>query len=77
MAIAGYETEHGLYGYRELITRRAIDIAQPDLVWSGGFSECRRIAALAQAHNMTMAPHCFPRRCCWSRRCTSPRRSRT
>jgi D-galactarolactone cycloisomerase len=59
MAIAGYETEIGLYGYRELITRRAIDIAQPDLVWSGGFSECRRIAALAHAHNMMVAPHAF------------------
>ena len=58
-AIAGYETENGLYGYRELITRRAIDIAQPDLAWSGGFSECRRIAALAHAHNMMVAPHSF------------------
>ena len=58
-SIAGYETEVGLYGYRELITRRAIDIAQPDLVWSGGFSECRRIAAFAHAHNMMLAPHCF------------------
>ena len=59
MAIAGYETEVGLYGYRELITRRAIDIAQPDLAWSGGFSEGRRIAALAHAHNMMVAPHAF------------------
>jgi L-alanine-DL-glutamate epimerase-like enolase superfamily enzyme len=58
-SIAGYETEVGLYGYRELITRRAIDIAQPDLVWSGGFTECRRIAAFAHAHNMMLAPHCF------------------
>ncbi len=58
-AIAGYETEIGLFGYRDLITRRAIDIAQPDLVWSGGFSECRRIAAFAHAHNMMVAPHCF------------------
>ena len=58
-SIAGYETEVGLFGYRELIERRAIDIAQPDLVWSGGFTECRRIAALAQAHNMTLSPHCF------------------
>lgn len=59
MAIAGYETEVGLYGYRELITRRAIDIAQPDLAWTGGFSEGRRIAALAHAHNMMVAPHAF------------------
>ena len=58
-AIAGYETEIGLFGYRELITRKAIDIAQPDLVWSGGFTDCRRIAAFAHAHNIMLSPHCF------------------
>ena len=42
-----------------MITRGAIDIAQPDLVWSGGFTECRKIAALAQAHNLGLSPHCF------------------
>lgn len=57
--IAGYETETGLYGFRELIERGAIDIVQPDLAWSGGFSECRRIAALAQAHHRMVAPHAF------------------
>jgi len=57
--IAGYETEIGLYGFRELITRRAVDIVQPDLAWAGGFSECRRIAALAQAHHLMVAPHAF------------------
>jgi L-alanine-DL-glutamate epimerase-like enolase superfamily enzyme len=57
--IAGYETEIGLYGFRELITRGAVDIVQPDLAWSGGFSECRRIAALAQAHHLMVAPHSF------------------
>ena len=58
-AIAGYETEIGLYGFRELITQRAIDIVQPDLAWAGGFTECRRIAALAQAYNLMVAPHAF------------------
>src|SRR6266403_1219844 len=57
--IAGYETEIGLYGFRELITRGAIDIVQPDIAWAGGFSECRRIAALAQAHHLMVAPHAF------------------
>jgi L-alanine-DL-glutamate epimerase-like enolase superfamily enzyme len=57
--IAGYETEIGLYGFRELITRRAVDIVQADLAWAGGFSECRRIAALAQAHHLMVAPHAF------------------
>ena len=58
-SIAGYETEVGLDGFRELITRGAVDIVQPDLAWSGGFSECRRIAALAQAHHRMVAPHAF------------------
>jgi L-alanine-DL-glutamate epimerase-like enolase superfamily enzyme len=58
-AVAGYETELGLYGYRELIDQGAIDIAQPDIGWSGGFTECRRIAALAQAHGHMVAPHAY------------------
>ena len=59
--IAGYETEIGLYGFRELITRGAVDIVQPDIAWTGGFSEGRRIAALAQAHHLMVAPHAFGR----------------
>jgi D-galactarolactone cycloisomerase len=57
--VAGYETEIGLDGFRELITRGAVDIVQPDIAWSGGFSECRRIAAFAQAHHRMVAPHAF------------------
>jgi L-alanine-DL-glutamate epimerase-like enolase superfamily enzyme len=58
-AISGYETEVGLYGFRELITQGAIDIVQPDIAWAGGFTECRRIAALAHAYNLMVAPHAF------------------
>src|SRR5712664_475047 len=57
--IAGYETEVGLYGFRQLIDRGAIDIVQPDIAWSGGFSEGRRIAAFAQAYHRMVAPHAF------------------
>jgi L-alanine-DL-glutamate epimerase-like enolase superfamily enzyme len=57
--IAGYETEVGLHGFRELITRGAVGIVQPDIAWSGGFSECRRIAALAHAYHLMVAPHAF------------------
>ncbi|HKS89505.1 MAG TPA: mandelate racemase/muconate lactonizing enzyme family protein [Stellaceae bacterium] len=57
--IAGYETENGLYGFRQLIERGAVDIVQLDLAWSGGFSEGRRIAAYAQAHHRMVAPHAF------------------
>jgi L-alanine-DL-glutamate epimerase-like enolase superfamily enzyme len=57
--IAGYETEVGLFGFRQLIDRGAVDIVQPDIAWSGGFSEGRRIAAYAQAHHRMVAPHAF------------------
>ncbi|HEX6442176.1 MAG TPA: mandelate racemase/muconate lactonizing enzyme family protein [Stellaceae bacterium] len=57
--IAGYETELGLYGFRELISRGAVDIVQLDLAWSGGFSEGKRIAAYAHAHHRMVAPHAF------------------
>ena len=57
--IAGYETESGLYGFRQLIEQGAVDVLQPDVARAGGFTECRRIAALAQAHNLTVAPHAF------------------
>lgn len=57
--VAGYETEVGIYGFRDLIAAGAIDIVQPDVIWSGGISECRRIAALAAAYRLPCIPHVF------------------
>lgn len=57
--VAGYETETSLPGFRELISRRAVDIVQPDVIWSGGMTECRKIAALAQAYNLPVIAHAF------------------
>ncbi|GIK36468.1 MAG: mandelate racemase [Chloroflexota bacterium] len=57
--VAGYETETGLPGFRELITRRAVDIVQPDVIWTGGITECRKVAALAQAYGLPVVPHVF------------------
>jgi L-alanine-DL-glutamate epimerase-like enolase superfamily enzyme len=57
--IAGYETETGLPGFRDLITRHAVDIVQPDAIWTGGITECRKVAALAQAYNLPVIPHVF------------------
>jgi galactonate dehydratase len=36
----------------------AVDIIQPDLSHAGGLSECRRIAAMAEAFDIAVAPHC-------------------
>jgi L-alanine-DL-glutamate epimerase-like enolase superfamily enzyme len=57
--VAGYETETGLPRFRELITKRAIDIVQPDVIWTGGITECRKIAAVAQAYGLPVVPHVF------------------
>ena len=35
-----------------------IAVAQPDISHAGGISEVRRIAALAEMHDVFMAPHC-------------------
>ncbi|MFI6599426.1 galactonate dehydratase [Nonomuraea sp. NPDC050536] len=35
-----------------------IAVAQPDISHAGGISEVRRIAAMAETHDVTLAPHC-------------------
>jgi len=57
MPIAGGENAFTVYGFRDLIGTRAIDIAQPDIGCAGGFTACRHIAALAQAHGVVVNPH--------------------
>ena len=55
--ITGGECEFTRYGFRELITQRAVDILQPDLCTTGGFTEIMRIVALASAWNVPIMPH--------------------
>jgi L-alanine-DL-glutamate epimerase-like enolase superfamily enzyme len=57
--VAGYETATGLASFRRLITQRAVDIVQPDVIWSGGVTVCRKIAAIAEAHGLPVIPHVF------------------
>lgn len=44
-------------GVKDLLVHRAVDIIQPDVARAGGFSECRKIAALSTAFNIAYAPH--------------------
>lgn len=55
--IAGGENEHTLYGFREFLGGRCVDIAQPDLGSCGGITAARHIVALAQAHGVQVNPH--------------------
>jgi D-galactarolactone cycloisomerase len=59
MAVAGGENDFTRWGFRDLIARKAMDIVQPDLCAAGGFSECRKIAALASAFGVECVPHAW------------------
>ena len=55
--IASGEHEYTRYGFENLIARKAAHILQPDITWSGGLTELRKIAALASAHQLPLIPH--------------------
>jgi len=59
IAIAAGESEFTRFDFRDLIEIDAVDILQPDLAICGGPSEGRRIAALAETHQLELAPHCW------------------
>jgi L-alanine-DL-glutamate epimerase-like enolase superfamily enzyme len=55
--IATGEIEATRWGFAQLVDQQAAQILQPDACVAGGVSEWRRIAALAAAHDIPIAPH--------------------
>ena len=55
--ITGGEHEYTRYGFRDLIEKKAVDILQPDIYRAGGFSELKKIAAMASAYDLPVIPH--------------------
>jgi galactonate dehydratase len=55
--IAAGERWVTLYGVREFLEKQAVDLLQCDIVNAGGISGMRKIAALAEAYYIAMAPH--------------------
>lgn len=45
------------YAYREVMEARAAHIIMPDLIWTGGITEGRKIAILADSFHLPIAPH--------------------
>jgi galactonate dehydratase len=45
--------------FARVIEHRAASILQPDLGRSGGILETKKIAAMAEAHHIQIAPHCY------------------
>lgn len=55
--IANGEHEYTRFGFKELIEHKAAHILQPDVTWTGGLTEARRIARLAAANSLPLIPH--------------------
>jgi galactonate dehydratase len=55
--IASGERLGGMHAFRDLLEQRAVSVIQPDLTHCGGFTEGRRIAALAETYRVAVAPH--------------------
>jgi L-alanine-DL-glutamate epimerase-like enolase superfamily enzyme len=58
--IATGENEYTRYGFRDLIERQAAYYLNPDIHRCGGITEFMRIAHLAAAHDLPIAPHIAP-----------------
>lgn len=58
MPIATGERLFSRWDFKKLLEAGYVDIIQPDLSHAGGISEVRKIAAMAEAYDVTVAPHC-------------------
>jgi len=56
--IATGERMFSRWDFKKLLSDGYVDIIQPDLSHAGGISEVRKIAAMAEAYDVTVAPHC-------------------
>ena len=57
--VATGEHEYTKYGFKELIARGGADIVQPDIGRVGGVTEWMKVAHLAHAFNLPVAPHAY------------------
>lgn len=56
--IALGERLYSRWDFKDVITSGVVDIIQPDLSHAGGITEVRKIAAMAEAYDIAVAPHC-------------------
>ncbi|SEG74663.1 mandelate racemase/muconate lactonizing enzyme family protein [Bosea lathyri] len=57
VTLAAGERMATIFGERELIERDLIDVVQPDTGRAGGITQMKKIAAMAEAHHIMLAPH--------------------
>ena len=55
--IATGERLHTIHEFQALLRRGAVQYVRPDVCLAGGISHSKKIAALAEAHNVSVVPH--------------------
>ncbi|MBI2502823.1 MAG: galactonate dehydratase [Candidatus Latescibacteria bacterium] len=55
--LAAGERLFSKWDFRPVLEKRLVDVIQPDLCHAGGISEVKKIAALAEAYYVLVAPH--------------------
>lgn len=56
--IALGERLYSRWDFRHVLESGVVDVVQPDLSHAGGITEVRKIAAMAEAYDVAVAPHC-------------------
>ena len=56
--IATGERLFSKWDFKRLLQTGGVDIIQPDLSHAGGITEVKKIAAMAEAYDVALAPHC-------------------
>jgi len=56
--LAAGERMYSRFDFKYVFERGGISIVQPDLSHAGGITECMKIASMAEAYDVALAPHC-------------------
>ncbi len=56
--LATGERDRTIWENREILEAQVIDVLQPDCGHGGGITSMRKVAAIAEAHLVPIAPHC-------------------
>lgn len=58
IVLAGGERMYSRFDFKRVLERGGLGLLQPDLSHAGGITECVKIAAMAEAYDVGLAPHC-------------------
>ncbi|TKX83692.1 galactonate dehydratase, partial [Halorubrum sp. SS5] len=56
--IATGERMYSRWDFKEVLEADAVDLIQPDVSHAGGITELKKIASMAEAYDVSVAPHC-------------------